>query len=288
MTPRTPGEEQRFALDSLLPQEMALEAERLGVEKAGTDALTLFVLAVLAGAFIGLGALLSTTVLAGAEALPFGVARLVSGLAFSLGLILVVVGGAELFTGDNLMVMAWASGRVRLGRMLRAWTIIYAGNLVGGVGTAAMAFIAGQHRFADGAVGRAALATAEAKVALPWLDALMLGVLCNVLVCLAVWLSFSARTTTGKILAVVPPITAFVAAGFEHSVANFYYFAVALIIKGLGAHSFWSAIPTSPDPYGGLDLASAVFNLVPVTAGNILGGAGLVGAVYWFVYLRRR
>lgn len=285
----TPSAPPPLGVDPLLPQAMALKCEAVGAEKAGRDALSLFALAILAGAFIAFGALFSTTTVAGfGGELPFGVARLLAGVTFSLGLILVVIGGAELFTGDNLMVMAWAGRRIGLGAMLRAWAIVYAGNLVGGVATAALVVAGGQHEMGGGAVGAAALGIAQAKAELGWLEALARGILCNVLVCLAVWLTFSARTVTGKVMVIVPPIAAFVAAGFEHSVANMYLFPAALFIKGFAADGFWMAIARTPDSYDALTWGAALGNLLPVTVGNVIGGGVLVAGVYWFVYLRRR
>jgi formate transporter FocA len=275
-------------VDALLPPEMAARAEQLGVKKAGMDAPGLFALAVLAGAFIALGALFATTVAAGAAGvLPYGLTRLLAGLAFSLGLILVVVGGAELFTGNNLLVMAWASRKVSTALLLRNWGIVYAGNFVGAVATAALVYLSGHYRFGDGAIGKAALATAQAKVSLGFGEAVVLGVLCNALVCLAVWLTYSGRTTTDKVLVIVPPIAAFVAAGFEHSVANMYFLPVALFIRAGAPAPFWSKIGQTAADYPDLTWGQLLLdNLLPVTAGNVLGGAVLVGAVYWFVYLR--
>ncbi len=276
------------AFDPLLPQEMAIKAEAIGVGKARLDIIRLLALAVLAGAFIAFGAMFSTIVGTGAETLPYGVGRLLIGLAFSLGLVLVVIGGAELFTGNNLMVMAWAGRKVTTLELLRAWAVVYVGNLIGGIGTAALVFLAGQHGFHDGAVGALALGIAAAKMALPFWQALFLGVLCNVLVCLAIWLSYSAHNVVGKILALVFPITAFAAAGFEHSVANMYFFSYALFVKWGAADSFWAMLSAVPTDYAGLAVLPAIANLVPVTIGNILGGGLLVGLVYWFVYLRKR
>ncbi len=275
-------------VDPLLPPEMALKAERIGAEKVRLDPLSLLTLAVLAGAFVGFGALFSTVVVTGAEGLPFGVERLLAGLVFSLGLILVVIGGAELFTGNNLMVMAAAGGEIKWGEMLRAWGIVYLGNLIGAVGTAGMVFLGGQYLLAGGGVGETALVIAEAKVDLSFVRAFFLGILCNVLVCLAIWLSYSAHTVSGKILCIVPPITAFVAAGFEHSIANMYFFAIALMIRGGESDGLWEAIGGTPHDYASVDIAGAVMNLLPVTLGNMVGGGILVGGVYWFVYLRRR
>ncbi len=275
-------------VDALLPPEMALACEAAGTAKAGRDALALFVLGLLAGAFIALGAIFMTVVLTGADALPWGVARLLAGLVFSLGLILVIVGGAELFTGDSLMIVACASRRITLGALLRAWTLVYLGNIGGALGTAALVFLAGQHGFAGGAVGKTVLAVASAKAALPTVQLFFLAVLCNVLVCLAVWMSFGARSTTDKVLVIVPPIAAFVAAGFEHSVANLYLLPYALAIKAWAGPAFWSAIGEDAAAYAALSVGAALHNIVVATIGNLVGGSLMVGAVYWFLYLRRR
>src|SRR5262245_6769057 len=276
-------------VDALLPPEMAAKAEEIGVKKANSDAIRLFVLAVLAGAFIALGAAFATTVAAGAAGtLPYGIVRLLAGLVFSLGLILVIVGGAELFTGNNLIVMAWANGKVTTALLLRNWAIVFAGNFVGAFATAVLVFWSGQYRFGNGAVGLVALTTGHAKASLDFGQAIVLGTLCNGLVCLAVWLTYSARTTADKILAIVPPITAFVAMGFEHSVANMYFLPIALFIKDWAPSSFWSEIARDAGAYPDLTWEQFfVANLAPVTLGNIIGGAVLVGAVYWFVYLRK-
>jgi formate/nitrite transporter len=213
------------------------------------------------------------------------VLRLLAGLAFSLGLVLVVVAGAELFTGNNLIVMAWASRRVRTAQLLANWGIVYAGNLVGALGTAVLVVLAKQYTFGAGAVGETAIAIAATKTGYGFGQAVALGVLCNALVCLAVWLTYGAHTTADKLLAVVPPIAAFVATGFEHSVANMYFVPVALLIREDGD---WLAAADAP---GAKDLSWDGFvldNLLPVTIGNVAGGALLVGAVYWFVYLRPR
>jgi len=274
-------------LDALLPSEIARKAEQVGVQKTRLDVGSLFGLALLAGAFIGLGTMFASTVLAGAdETVPFGISRLLAGLVFSLGLILVVVGGAELFTGSTLMVMAWAGGKVSLREMLRAWTIVYFGNLVGAIGTAALVFLSGQYLAGKGTVAEIALKLALDKATLPFDRAFFLGILCNVLVCLAVWLSFGARTTTDKVLAVTFPISAFVAAGFEHSVANMYLIPLGLFVKAGAPATMWTQIGDNAASYETLTWAAFVTSLIPVTLGNIVGGAVLVGAVYWFIYLR--
>ena len=272
-------------IDALLPGEMATRAEYVGVRKAEAPALTTFTLAIMAGAFIALGAVFATNTAAGSSALPFGVAKLLTGLVFCLGLILVVVGGAELFTGNNLIVMAWASGKVTGRSLLRNWAIVYAGNFVGSIGTALLVLWSKQYTFGGGAVGETALKIAASKASLDFFQAMALGVLCNALVCLAVWLTFSARSTMDKIASIIFPITAFVAAGFEHSIANMYFVPFGLLIK-----EFDPAFVADK----GLDLTNLTWgnflinNLLPVTIGNIIGGAVLVAAIYWSVFLRNR
>jgi formate transporter FocA len=276
--------------DALLPAEMAIKAEAIGVAKAGLNAVSTVALAILAGAFIALGAVFATTVASGAAGvLAGGVTRLLSGLVFSLGLILVVVGGAELFTGNNLIVMAWASRKLSHAALLRNWALVYTGNFIGAFGTVLLVFLARQYTFDGGAIGAAALATATHKVGLGFMQAVVLGILANGLVCLAVWLSFSARTTTDRILAVIFPITAFVAAGFEHSIANMYFVPLGILIRTWAPASFWLAIGAGPTQHDALTWSNfLVANLLPVTIGNIIGGVALVGATYWFVYLRAR
>ena len=274
-------------LDALLPPEMARRAEDVGVQKTEMDALSVFVLAVLAGAFIALGGVFSTTALAGVAGAPWGPTRVLAGLVFSLGLILVIVGGAELFTGNNLIVMAWASRRVGTAAVLRGWTLVYAGNFLGACATALVVYMAGTHRLGGGAFGATALATAHAKLEFHFLQAIALGILCNALVCLAVWLAFSARTTADRILAIVPPISAFVAAGFEHSVANMYFVPLGLFVATFDPE-FATRIGLAREAAELSWMAFVWRNLLPVTVGNIIGGTLLVGAVYWLVYLRPR
>ena len=239
----------------------------------------------LAGAFIAFGGIFSTVALAGASGAPWGATRVLAGVVFSVGLILVIVGGAELFTGNNLIVMAWAGGRVSTWALLRNWTLVYVGNFAGAVGIALLACGGRLHEAGGGAVGATALGIAAAKLQLGFVQAVLLGILCNVLVCLAVWLAYSARSTTDRVLAIVPPIAAFVAAGFEHSVANMYFVPFALLVTFLDP-GFTAA--------RGIDIHTLTWddfivrNLLPVTLGNVIGGALLVGGVYWFVYLRPR
>jgi len=290
-----------MTIDALLPAEMALRAEKIGVSKAHMSLFTLFALGVLAGIFIALGAIFATTVTAPTMAadpasgepiatyLPFGINKLIGGVSFCLGLILVVVAGAELFTGNNLIVMAWANKRISTTSLLRNWGIVYVGNFAGAILTVIVVLLSGQFTFGNGAVGLNALNIAQAKVGYGFIQAIFLGSLCNMLVCLAVWLVFSARTTTDKILSIIFPITAFVAAGFEHSIANMYFIPIGLAIKQFVGAAFWSSIGSSPAEYAALTWGNFLLhNLLPVTIGNIIGGALGVGFVYYVIYLRNK
>ncbi|MBN1265787.1 MAG: formate transporter FocA [Anaerolineales bacterium] len=271
-------------IDAILPSGMAKKAEYIGISKAEMPFMNTLMLAVMAGGFIALGAVFATTVAAGQSGVvPYGITKMLVGLVFSLGLILVVVAGAELFTGNNLIMMAWASKKVTTLQVLRNWGIVYLGNFIGSVLLVVFMFLSRQYTFGGGVIGTTALSIANGKVNLDFTQALVLGVLCNVLVCLAVWLTFSARSTTDKILAVIFPITAFVAAGFEHSVANMFFVPMGIMIK-----TFDPAFAAST----GLDLTNLTWNafllhnLVPVTIGNIIGGSILVAGVYWMIFLR--
>lgn len=277
-----------FSFDALLPPEMAQKAENAGVAKANLGKWRMLALAILAGAFIGLGAMFASVATTGAAGnMTFGVAKVLGGLVFCLGLILVVIAGAELFTGNNLIVMAWASHKVSTRKLLRNWVIVYLGNFIGAAVTAVFVFWSHQYMNANGAVGVNALTTANVKTGLEFFPAFVLGVLCNALVCLAVWLCMSARTTVDKILAIIFPITAFVAAGFEHSIANMYFIPMGLLIKQFAPAAFWNTTGVTAADYANLTWGNFfVANLLPVTLGNIVGGAVMVGLVYWFIYLR--
>ena len=271
-------------IDALLPAEMARRAEYIGERKSEAAALQTFALALMAGAFIAFGAIFATTVATGASGvLTYGVTKLLVGFVFCLGLVLVIVGGAELFTGNNLIVMAWASGKVSTKALLRNWGIVYVGNFVGSLAIVGLLFASKQYLGANGGIGTTALSIANAKVGFGFWQALTLGILCNILVCLAVWLTFSARSTVDKIAAIIFPITAFVAAGFEHSIANMYFIPIGLAIK-----DFDPAFAAST----GLDLSGLTWNtflinnLLPVTIGNIIGGSVFVAAIYWMIFLR--
>jgi len=291
---------QVVTFDAVLPATMAVRAEAWGVKRASTDPLTLLVLSVLAGAFISFGAIFATTVGAGSitvtgtdgtalsGGLPYGVMRLLTGVVFSTGLLMVVIAGAELFTGNNLIVMAWANGKVTTRALLVNWTLAFAGNFVGAIATAGLMFWTTQYAFGGGAVGLNALAIANTKTSFAFVPAVMLGIMCNALVCLAVWMGYSARTNIDRAVTIIPPITAFVAAGFEHCIANIYFIPMGLFIKAGAPDTFWDSIGKTAADYPALTWSNFLIgNLLPVTIGNIIGGSIMVGAVYWFVYLRR-
>lgn len=262
------AEEHLFG-DAYQPRQIARRVEEMGVAKAQADALSLFVLALLAGAFISLGALLFTVVVTGSS-LGFGVTRLLGGLGFCLGLVLVVVGGAELFTGNNLLAMAWASRLIGSRALLRNWCLAYLGNVIGCLGTLLLVLWADIASMGGGAVGDTALQIARSKAELSLGEAFARGILSNTLVCLAVWLAMGGRSVSDKILALLFPISAFVAIGFEHSIANWFFLPYGLALDGQAA----------------ISLAGVGRNLLAVTLGNVVGGTLLVAGVYWLAYLR--
>jgi formate transporter len=269
--------------DAFSPGEIASLVETRGIAKANAPGVTTFVLSLAAGAFIALGAVLSITVATGST-IGMGPTRWLAGVAFSLGLILVVVAGAELFTGNNLIVMSVVSRRVSFGRLLRNWAIVYVGNLIGALSVVVMVTVAEWWRLGDATVGATALTTAAAKTDLSFTAVFARGVLANALVCLAVWLATGGRTVLDKIAAIVFPISAFVAAGFEHSIANMFFIPMGLVLREHGDVVAAADVPAHQ--LATLDLGGLLTNLVASTSGNIVGGSVLVGLVYWFVYLR--
>jgi len=275
-------------IDAYTPAQMAARVEKAGIVKGNLDFLSMFILSIVAGAFIAFGAILYTYVIHDSS-LSLGLTKLLGGLVFCLGLILVIVAGAELFTGNNLIVMAYVSRKISLQRLLRNWTIVFCGNLAGSLAMVFLLSQSGQWTAAGASVGVEALMIANGKVNLTFLQALSRGILCNILVCLAVWLCFSGRSVTDKVLAIIFPITAFVALGFEHSVANMYFVPAGLVLKHntqvlSAAEGLLGQVPD----LSRLTISGfLVRNLLPVSLGNIIGGGLLVGIIYWFVYLRR-
>jgi formate transporter len=255
-----------LGFDAYSPPQIAARVAEVGVAKARLPVLAQFMLGIAAGGFIGLGAMYYTLIVSD-PLLSFGWARLLGGWAFSLGLILVVVAGAELFTGNNLLVMAWANRQISTLEVARNWAIVYVANAIGAVGLAVIVYLARHGELAQGAIGAQYIQIATAKVSMSFAEAFFKGVLCNLLVCLAVWLAMAGRSVTDRVLAIVFPISAFVAAGFEHSVANMYFIPLGML---LGADD--------------VDMLALLRNLVPVTLGNIAGGSLMVAAVYHLIY----
>jgi len=266
-----------FGLDAFSPTEVAQRVELIGVTKARLPFLPMSMLGVLAGGFIGLGALYS--VLIGSDAsLGFGLSRLLAGVTFSMGLILVVVAGAELFTGNNLLAMAWADGRISSAEVLYNWLVVAASNFVGAAGLALIVYWSGHPDLNGGAVALQYVAIAAAKCSLPWWEAFFRGVLCNFLVCIAVWMAMAGRSVVDKVLAIVFPISAFVAAGFEHSVANMYLIPLGMLLR--------EGLPLPVAGAEAIGWAGFARNLVPVILGNLVGGSVLVALVYHVIYRR--
>ncbi|NJC09993.1 formate/nitrite transporter family protein [Polymorphobacter fuscus] len=276
------------SVDLRAPDAIAAEASEKGEAKAQLDFGVLAILALLAGVYISFGGLFAIVALAGADGVTaFGAAQLLAGLAFSLGLILVLLAGAELFTGNTLLIVAWAQGKVAMAAVLRALGLAYGFNFAGSLIVAAIVVAAGVHMAGGGAVGIAALEMADGKAKLAFGPALASGILANMLVCLAVWLSFGARSAADKILVIIPPITAFVSAGLEHSIANMFILPFAWGVKQFADPGFWTMTGATAAQYAAVTPSAFIGNLVPVTIGNIIGGFA-VGAGYWFAYLRPR
>ncbi len=265
------------------PAEMAVKMEATGVTKANGDILTISLLGILAGFFIGLGAMFCTLVTTDID-IGFGLSKLLGGVVFCLGLILVVVAGAELFTGNALMVGSQFSGKIKLTQLFQNWGIVYFTNLIGSLLLVLVVFYSNFWGLNAYKVGANALLIANAKVSLAFWPAFARGILCNALVCLAVWLCFGARTTVDKIFAILFPITAFVACGFEHSVANMYFIPMGIAIAGQA--EVLNAAGVAASQVANLNASGLIGNLIPVTLGNIVGGS-FVGSMYWLIYLRK-
>lgn len=255
--------------DAYNPSEIAQRIEQVGVVKARLPLIKLFLLALLAGAFISMGAIFYLVATCNAD-LGFGISRLIGGITFSLGLILVVIAGAELFTGNNLMAMAWASRKIKSSELIRNWIIVYTGNAVGAILTVLLVWFADIDSLKAGEVGNHAVIIAKNKSELSFFVVVVRGILCNALVCIAVWIAMAGHTVTDKILAIIFPVTAFVAIGFEHSIANWFFLPYGYVL--------------SPES---LNLTAIFYNILASTIGNILGGTILVSSVYYLAYLRK-
>ena len=271
--------------DSLQPREIAEKMEKVGVQKVNLNSFSAFILAITAGAFIALGGIYFT--FATSQIIvtrPF--TQIIGGMVFSMGLILVVIAGAELFTGNHLAIMSLVSRKITASKLLRNWILVYAGNFLGSVATAAILYMSKAWTNNGYQFGIRAMMIASHKVSLGFVEAFFLGILCNSLVCLALWLAASGKKVSDKVLAIIFPISAFVAIGFEHSVANMYFLTFSLMIKD--DPMLLSAMKTAgiTVDMSNIDYIGVLNNLVPVTLGNIVGGCLFVGLVYWLAYLR--
>ncbi|AGH74191.1 formate transporter FocA [Edwardsiella piscicida] len=273
--------------DLLLPAAMAKVAEDAGVYKATKHPLKTFYLAITAGVFISIAFTFYITVTTGTATVPFGLAKLVGGICFSLGLMLVVVCGADLFTSTVLIVVAKASGRVTWKQLGLNWLNVYVGNLIGALFFVALMWFAGEYMAANGGWGLNVLKTADHKMHHTFVEAVCLGILANLMVCLAVWMSYSGRSLMDKMFAMVLPVAMFVASGFEHSIANMFMIPFGIVIKNFATPEFWQAVGAAPEQFSNLTVSHFITaNLIPVTLGNIIGGGLLVGLTYWVIYLR--
>ncbi|MEH0832591.1 formate transporter FocA [Pectobacterium cacticida] len=271
----------------LLPADMAKVAEDAGVYKATKHPCTTFYLAITAGVFISIAFVFYITATTGTASAPFGIAKLIGGICFSLGLMLVVVCGADLFTSTVLIVIAKASGRITWKQLACNWANVYIGNLVGALLFVALIWFSGEYMVANGLWGLNVLQTAEHKLEHSFVEALCLGILANLMVCLAVWMSYSGRSLTDKMFAMILPVAMFVASGFEHSIANMFMIPMGIVIKNFATPEFWNAVGMVPSQFEHLTISHFIIdNLIPVTLGNIIGGGIMVGLTYWVIYLR--
>ncbi|MDG3088360.1 formate transporter FocA [Vibrio hannami] len=273
--------------DSLLPPQMAERAAEVGVGKATKDPMKSFLLAITAGIHIGIAFVFYTTVTTGSEDLPWGLIRLVGGLGFSLGLILVIITGGELFTSSVLTLVAHASKKITSKNLVVNWMIVYLGNLIGALTLVGIMLVAKQYMFDHGEVGINTMKIAQHKLHHGFFQAVALGIMCNVLVCIGVWMTFSGRSLNDKIMVMILPVAMFVSAGFEHCIANMFQVPMAIGIKTFASPEFWQMTGANPLDFADLTLSNFVLNnLIPVTIGNIIGGGIFVGMGYWLIYLR--
>lgn len=270
------------------PAEMAKIAEDGAVYKATKNQFYSFLSAIIAGGFIAIAFVFYTTTQVGSGSMPWGMAKLIGGLMFSLGVIMCVVFGAELFTSSTLTAVARATDRITWKQMFRNWVTVYFGNFVGALSIVALIWFAGQIMAANGQWGLTILKTAQHKIHHTWIEAFSLGIFCNIMVCVAVWMSYAGRSLTDKSFIMMLPIAMFVASGFEHCVANMFMIPMGIMIEHFASPEFWTAINVDPATFADLDLHHfLVKNLVPVTLGNIVGGAFFIGLMQWFLHLRK-
>ncbi|HGB5896817.1 TPA: formate transporter FocA [Salmonella enterica] len=271
----------------LLPAEMAKVAEETGVYKTTKHPLKTFYLSVTAGVFISIAFVFYITSTVGTAGIPYGIAKLIGGICFSLGLILCIICGADLFTSTVLIVVAKACGRITWRQLLWNWVNVYIGNLAGALFFVLLIWLSGEYMTANGGWGLNVLQTADHKMHHTFIEAVTLGILANLLVCLAVWMSYAGRSLVDKSMIMILPVAMFVASGFEHSIANMFMIPMGIIIRYFASPDFWNFINSSPADFSHLTVVNFITdNLLPVTIGNIIGGGVFVGLVYWVIYLR--
>ncbi|TNH42293.1 formate transporter FocA [Photorhabdus luminescens] len=271
----------------LPPAVMTQIANDIGVYKTTKPVAITYLSAITAGVFISIAFVFYITATTGTASVPYGLTKLVGGICFSLGLMLVVVCGADLFTSTVLTIISKATGRITWYQMIKNWINVYLGNLIGALFFVAIIWFAGQYRVADGLWGLNVLQTANHKMHHSFIEALFLGILANLMVCLAVWMSYAGRSLMDKIFAMILPVSMFVASGFEHSIANMFLIPLGIVIKHLAPTEFWINVGATPEQFSQLTISHFITdNLIPVTIGNIIGGAVLVGLTYWSIYLR--
>ncbi|MCX7920618.1 MAG: formate/nitrite transporter family protein [Clostridia bacterium] len=269
----------------LVSSEIAQEVIGVGIKKASLSVINMILLGILGGAFIAFAAEASNMAIHRLSWEDYGLGKALAGVIFTTGLMLVAVAGAELFTGNTLMIIALIEKKITVWRMLRNWIAVYIGNLIGASFIAFMMNYSGLFNSSNGLMGGFTIKTAAYKATLDFPQALILGILCNWLVCLAMWMAYGAKDISGKLLAIYFPISLFITSGFEHSVANMYYIPAGILAK---SNAVWAgASGLSPEKLAHLNWeAFFIHNLIPVTLGNIVGGGVLVAGVYWFVYIR--
>ncbi len=269
------------------PMEMMAEAEKFALSKAKKTSSMTLSLAVMAGAFIGLAFLFYITVTTGSAGAGWGLSRFAGGLAFSMGLILIVICGGELFTSSVLTSIAWANKQITFGKMLKTWGKVYVGNFIGAMLLLAIVTAAGLYQMDNGQWGLNALNIAQHKLHHTAIQAFALGILCNLLVCLAIWLTFSSANAMTKAVMTILPVAMFVSSGFEHCVANMFMVPLGIVIQTFAPESFWTQVGVAQAQYADLNITQFVTaNLIPVTLGNIVGGSVLVGLANWSIYRR--
>ena len=273
--------------NELLPHEITEKAGEMTYKKASKAFLSAFYLAITAGMFISLAFVFYITVTTGSENIPWGISKFIGGLAFSMGLLLIVVVGGELFTSSTLTLIARASNRITTTRMLKNWLVVYFGNYVGATFLVLLIFFSGLYNADNGQWGLNALLVAQHKLHHSFIEAIALGMLCNIMVCLAIWMAFGARSVTDKMFAVLLPVAMFVASGFEHSIANMFMVPIGIMIQQFSSPEFWITIGHYPSEFSDINYTNFVLhNLIPVTIGNIIGGGVVVGLLHWVIYLR--